>query len=183
MWDLSCQEDQTLPPTLESKVLTTGPPGKSLPTASSCLPSSLPTTGNIYSDFNGKTSLIFSLLFYHQNTMQSKKKKVLFCLFLQLHINVSTEYEVYYTWCPSFIILVKFSCVVVFSFSLYVSSLDSIPFYKCDMIGLSVQIVLLGSFLCLYTGAWVHALLRVWPPDLGFSLWKGFKLGMQFPWN
>ena len=75
MWDLSCQEDQTLPLTLESKVLTTGPPGKSLPTASSCLPLSLPATGNIYSDFHGKTSLIFSLLFYHQNTMQSKKKK------------------------------------------------------------------------------------------------------------
>ena len=59
MWDLSCQGDQTLPPTLESKVLTTGPPGKFLPTASSCLPHSLPATGNLCSDFHGKTSLIF----------------------------------------------------------------------------------------------------------------------------
>ena len=59
MWDLSCHRDQTLPPALESKILTTGPPGKSLPTASSCLPRSLLAIGNLYSDFHGKTSLIF----------------------------------------------------------------------------------------------------------------------------
>lgn len=43
-----------------------------------------------------------------------------------------------------------------------------------------VQRVLLGSFSCSYTGACVHAFLRVLPPSLGFSLWKGFKLGIQF---
>lgn len=43
-----------------------------------------------------------------------------------------------------------------------------------------VQRVPLGSFSCLYTGACVHAFLRGLPPSLGFSLWKGFKLGIQF---
>ena len=41
----------------------------------------------------------------------------------------------------------KFSCVVVFSFSLYVSSLDSITFYKCDMKCLSVYSCTFRLFL------------------------------------